>query len=68
MFVCVLFQALLMKLESEKAKVQEDIEAGKRLQQDKNAPAFIGQTVADLDRKWKDTNQLAQAKHSKIKV
>ncbi|XP_076442566.1 muscle-specific protein 300 kDa-like isoform X3 [Babylonia areolata] len=60
-------EALLTKLESEKANVQKDIEQGKRLQQDRNAPAFISQTVADLDRKWRDTNQLAQAKHNKLK-
>ena len=61
-------QALLTKLDSEKANVQADIEQGKRLQQDRSAPAFISQTVADLDRKWRDTNQLAQAKHTKLKV
>lgn len=66
-FVCFL-QALLTKLDSEKANVQADIEQGKRLQQDRNAPAFISQTVADLDRKWRDTTQLAQAKHAKLKV
>ena len=62
------FQALLTKLESEKANVQKDIEQGKRLQQDRNAPGFISQTISDLDKKWRDTNQLAQAKHSKLKV
>ena len=61
-------QALLTKLESEKANVQADIEQGKRLQQDRNAPAFISQTVSDLDRKWRDTTQLAEAKHTKLKV
>nr|KAG5692778.1 hypothetical protein BaRGS_009394 [Batillaria attramentaria] len=60
-------EALLTKLDSEKATIQADIEAGKRLQKDRNAPAFISQTVADLDRKWRDTNQLAQAKHTKLK-
>lgn len=61
-------QALITKLESEKANIQADIEAGKRLQKDQNAPSFISQTVSDLDRKWQDTNHLAQAKHNKLKV
>ncbi|KAK7104412.1 hypothetical protein V1264_019133 [Littorina saxatilis] len=60
-------EALLTKLDSEKANVQADIDQGKRLQQDRNAPAFISDTVNNLDRKWRDTNQLAQAKHSKLK-
>lgn len=61
-------KALLTKLDSEKANVQADIEQGKRLQQDRNAPTFISQTVSDLDRKWRDTTQLAEAKHTKLKV
>ncbi|CAL1544282.1 unnamed protein product [Lymnaea stagnalis] len=58
---------LLGKLEAEKANIQAEIEAGRRLQKDKNAPAFIQQTIAELDRKWKDTNDLAKAKHEKLK-
>ncbi|KAH9507324.1 hypothetical protein Btru_056910, partial [Bulinus truncatus] len=58
---------LLSKLEAEKANIQAEIEAGRRLQNDKNAPAFIQQSVAELDRKWKDTNELAKAKHEKLK-
>ncbi|XP_025103982.1 nesprin-1-like isoform X4 [Pomacea canaliculata] len=60
-------EGLITRLESEKANIQADIETGKRLQKDRSAPAFISQTVADLDRKWRDTNQLAQAKHTKLK-
>ncbi|XP_076463750.1 muscle-specific protein 300 kDa-like isoform X7 [Babylonia areolata] len=60
-------EALLTKLESEKGSIQKDIEQGKRLAQERNAPAFISQTTADLERKWKDTNELAQAKHAKLK-
>ncbi|KAL8590280.1 hypothetical protein ACOMHN_006396 [Nucella lapillus] len=60
-------EALLTKLESEKANIQKDIEQGKRLEQERNAPAFITQTVAGLERKWRDTNELSQAKHVKLK-
>uniref|UniRef100_A0A2C9KCB0 Calponin-homology (CH) domain-containing protein n=1 Tax=Biomphalaria glabrata TaxID=6526 RepID=A0A2C9KCB0_BIOGL len=58
---------LLTKLEAEKANIQAEIEAGKRLQNDRNAPAFIQQSVVELDRKWRDTNELAKAKHEKLK-
>ena len=68
MTVIYFLQALMTKLESEKANILKDIEQGKRLQQERSAPAFISQTVEDLERKWHDTNQLAQAKHSKLKV
>jgi len=58
----------MMKLESERPNIQADIEAGKRLQKERNAPTFVGKKVDDLDRKWKDTNELAKAKHTKLKV
>lgn len=45
-----------------------EIEAGKRLQKERNAPSFISKNIQDLERKLKDTNELAQAKHSKLKV
>ena len=61
-------QTLLNKLEAEKASIQAEIDAGKRLQRERNAPAFIAQTIAELERKWKDTNELAKAKHEKLKV
>ncbi|XP_035824390.1 nesprin-1 [Aplysia californica] len=60
-------ETLLNKLDAEKASIQAEIEAGKRLQRDRNAPAFIEQSVSELDRKWKDTNELAKAKHEKLK-
>ena len=45
-----------------------DIEAGKKLQKDKNAPSFIAKNIQELEHKLKDTNDLAQAKHTKLKV
>lgn len=45
-----------------------DIEAGKKLQKERNAPSFISKNIQDLERKLKDTNELALAKHSKLKV
>ncbi|GFO48198.1 nesprin-1, partial [Plakobranchus ocellatus] len=60
-------ESLLNKLEAEKANIQAEIEAGKRLQRDRNAPSFIAQSVNELDRKWKDTQELAKAKHEKLK-
>lgn len=57
-----------MKLESEKPNIQADLEAGKRLQKEKNAPVFVAQQVSELDKKWKDTNEKAKAKHEKLKV
>ena len=59
---------LIKRLESEKPKTQADIEAGKRLQKDRNAPSFVSKSVDDLDRKWKDTNEKAAQKHDKLKV
>ncbi|GFR66525.1 nesprin-1, partial [Elysia marginata] len=61
------FQSLLNKLEAEKANIQAEIETGKRLQRDRNAPSFIAQSASELDRKWKDTQELAKAKHDKLK-
>ena len=58
----------MMKLETEAAGIQADIETGKRLQKQKDAPSFIGKSVDDLSRKWKDTNELAKSKHAKLKV
>lgn len=58
----------MMKLESEKPNIQADLEAGKRLQKEKNAPVFVAQQVSELDKKWKDTNEKAKAKHEKLKV
>ncbi|XP_041351119.1 nesprin-1-like [Gigantopelta aegis] len=60
-------EAIMMKLETEAASIQADIEAGKRLQKQKDAPSFIGKSVDDLSRKWKDTNELAKSKHTKLK-
>ena len=57
-----------MKLESERPNIQADLEAGKRLQKEKNAPVFVAQQVSELDKKWKDTNEKAKAKHEKLKV
>ena len=59
---------MLKRLESERPKIQADIQAGKRLQKDRNAPAFVSKSVEDLDRKWKDTNEKAKQKHEKLKV
>lgn len=64
----ILFQNMLKRLETEKPKIQADIEAGKRLQKDRNAPSFVSKSVDDLDRKWKDTNEKAAQKHEKLKV
>lgn len=58
----------MMKLESERPNIQADLEAGKRLQKEKNAPVFVAQQVSELDKKWKDTNEKAKAKHEKLKV
>lgn len=58
----------MRKLESEKHNIQADIDAGRRLQKEKNAPTFVSQQVEDLDRKWRDTNEKAKAKHEKLKV
>lgn len=56
------------RLEQEKGSIMADIEAGKRLQKDRNAPSFIAKNIQDLERKLKDTNDLAKAKHSQLKV
>ena len=61
-------QMLMGKLDSERANIMADIEAGKKLQKDKNAPKFIAQNIQELERKLKDTNDLAEAKHTKLKV
>lgn len=58
----------MMKLESEKHNVQADLEAGKQLQRKKNAPTFVSQQVSELDKKWKETNEKAKAKHKTLKV
>lgn len=58
----------MMKLESEKHNVQADLEAGKQLQREKNAPTFVAQQVSELDKKWKETNEKAKAKHQALKV
>lgn len=58
----------MRKLDSEAPNIQADIEAGKRLQREKNAPTFVSKTVDDLDKQWKDTNELAKTKHEKLKV
>lgn len=56
------------RLDTERAAIMADIEAGKRLQKERNAPSFIAKHIQDLERKLKDTNELAKAKHSKLKV
>ena len=61
-------QMLMSKIEKEKAGIMADIEAGRKLQKDKNAPSFIAQNIHDLENKFKNTNDLAQAKHTKLKV
>lgn len=61
-------QNIMMKLESEKHNVQADLEAGKQLQREKNAPTFVAQQVSELDKKWKETNEKAKAKHQALKV
>ncbi|KAL5008450.1 hypothetical protein ScPMuIL_014031 [Solemya velum] len=60
-------EKLMMKLDSERSNIQAELEAGKRLQQDRDAPNFVAKTIQELDRKWKDTNELAKAKHNKLK-
>ncbi|CAG5134805.1 unnamed protein product, partial [Candidula unifasciata] len=60
-------ETLSDKLEIEKANIQEEVEAGKHLQRDRNAPAFIQQSAAELDRKWKDTNEVVKARHERIR-
>ena len=59
---------LMSKLDNERAGIMADIEAGKKLQKDKNAPSFIAKNIQELEHKLKDTNDLAQAKHTKLKV
>ena len=61
-------QNLMSRIDSERAAIMSDIEAGKRLQKERNAPSFIAKNIQDLERKLKDTNELAAAKHSKLKV
>ena len=63
-----MFQNVLKRLESEKPKIQADIEAGKRLQKDRNAPTFVSKSVQELEGKWIDTNEKAKQKHDKLKV
>ncbi|KAL3874933.1 hypothetical protein ACJMK2_037885 [Sinanodonta woodiana] len=60
-------EGFMDKLEAEKANILVEIEAGRRLQQDKNAPKFIVKSLQDMERKLKDTDQLAAAKHTKLK-
>ena len=59
---------LMSKIENEKAGIMADIKAGKKLQKDRNAPSFIAQNINELENKLKNTNDLAQAKHTKLKV
>ena len=59
---------LMSKIESEKSGIMAEIEAGKKLQKDRNAPSFISQNIQELENKLKNTNDLAQAKHTKLKV
>ncbi|ESO86156.1 hypothetical protein LOTGIDRAFT_167389 [Lottia gigantea] len=61
-------EGIMRRLEEEKARVMADLEAGRRLQQDKDAPDFVSKAVADLDKKWKDTNHLAKAKQEKLRA
>ena len=58
----------MQRLDSERPNIQAEIEAGKRLQRERNAPTFVAKTVDELDKKWKDTNELAKQKHAKLKV
>lgn len=60
-------ETLSNKLEMEKTKIQAEIEAGKHLQRDSNAPAFIQQSVAELERKWKDVNEMVTARHENVR-
>ncbi|KAK3089398.1 hypothetical protein FSP39_003323 [Pinctada imbricata] len=60
-------ETVMQRLESERPTIQAEIEAGRRLQRERNAPTFVSKTVDDLDRKWKDTNDLAKQKHAKLK-
>ncbi|BFZ08024.1 hypothetical protein BsWGS_11063 [Bradybaena similaris] len=59
-------EAFLSRLEEERSNILAELEIGKHLQRHRNAPTFIQQSVADLDRKWKDVNKLVQAKHEKF--
>ncbi|KAK6181528.1 hypothetical protein SNE40_009363 [Patella caerulea] len=59
-------EGIMRKLEAEKANIMADLDAGRKLQREKDAPDFVSKTVAELDRKWKDTNNLAKAKQEKL--
>ena len=48
--------------------MQSDIEQGKMLQRTLDAPVSIMDAVTCLDRKWRETNELAKAKHDRLKV
>ena len=58
----------MARLDKERDGIMKELEEGKRLQKERNAPAFIKQKMADLERKLRDTDQLAEAKHTKLKV
>ena len=58
----------MSRLEAERASIMADIEAGRRLQKERNAPAFISQNIHDLEKKLRETDQHTQAKHQKLKV
>ena len=59
---------LIKRLESEKPKIQADVEAGKGCQRERNAPTVYSRYLEDLNRQWGDTNEKAAQKHDKLKV
>ena len=58
----------IKRLESEKPKIQADIEAGKRYQKERYAPICVSNPLDDSHRQWGDTNEQAAQKLDKFKV
>ncbi len=59
---------LLSKINAQRPVVKGDIEAGKKLMKEANAPQFVNKTVQDLEERWKETEAEAKDKHDSLKV
>ena len=58
----------IKRLESEKPKIQADIEVGKGYQTERYSLTFVSNPFDDLDRQCGDTNEEAAQKLDKFKV
>ena len=57
---------ILARIESERANIQDNLQKGKSLMRDENAPEFLHDAVKDLDERVRDAEALARMKVQRL--